>query len=133
MGGDNIPDLIKIVSDFDLLTIWCKQICDGNINLELVPGITTNNMNGFVTIRYFMSEDKMIGCVVKEINRGFFHKISNIVEYKFFVDIGDTILSNRDLFSRLGYVIVKGKTYEETNQLADWIVHQSIIKVENNN
>lgn len=129
MGGDNIPDLIKNASGFDLLTAWCDQIYYGSTDWNNIPEITANNTDIFSAIRYFMATADIAGSEIKAINTEFIANFPEVVAHQFFVNTGSLVPSTIDSFSRLGYVAVKGKTYNLVNQLADQIVSEPIIKL----
>lgn len=127
MGGDNIPDLIKNASGFDLLAAWCDQICYGSVDWSSIPEITANNTEAFSAIRYFMATDDIAGSEIKAINTEFITKYPQVVKYSFFVSSGSLIPSTKDSFSRLGYISVKDKSYNQANELADRIVLEPVI------
>ena len=129
MGGDNIPDLIRNSSGFDLLAAWCDQIFYGSADWNSIPEITANNTAYFSAIRYFMATDDIAGSEIIAIDTEYITKFPEVVEYKFFVSTGSLVPSTRDSFSRLGYISLKGESYNQVNQLANRIVSAPIIKI----
>jgi biotin carboxylase len=132
MGGDNIPDLINISSSFDLLSCWCEQIVAGSVNWEVVPEITKYNTDCFAVIKYFASDEDMVGSLVQNIRTERLEQVPCVKGYRFFVEKGDKIVPNKDSFSRLGYVIVNGTTYEEANRIGEQLVDLDIVEIDNN-
>ena len=130
MGGDKIPEMIEYACGFNLLKAWCKQILGANV-FDAVPEVTSANTSSYVAIRYQMAGEQQIGRKIRGVKYNFSENVkSRILEVNSVRAVGDSIVKSANSFTRLGYIIVEGNDYRETEQLADLIKDEMVYELE---
>lgn len=117
MGGDSIPDLIKNSFGIDMLDFWTDEII-GKKTFENIKEINEQNNFLYTAIWFLFSNSEIEGGEITKIiipeklqiaqNEG-----GSVKEVKLNYEVGEKIPKSVDSFSRLGYVINQGKTFEE--------------------
>lgn len=78
-------------------------------------------------IRYQMAGEQQIGRKIRGVKYNFSENVkSRILEVNSVRAVGDSIVESANSFTRLGYIIVEGTDYRETEQLADLIKDEII-------
>lgn len=105
LAGGMIPELITLVTGLDLLEQQCRVASGGSASLRAV-------CDGFAGIQFLVPQE---GGTLREI-RGVdrVDAMDGTVQVKVTALPGKRIAAAQSAYDRVGYVIVRGRSYEET-------------------
>jgi biotin carboxylase len=108
LGGDCIPDLIKILSNVDLTELWTRQVLGEDV-LALTPHSFSKDK--FVAIWY--SSPSAFGTVEQIVGLEQARTCPNVEQIEIEQGPGSTLDGVRDSFSRGAYAIATGHSPDE--------------------
>ncbi|MBO8163641.1 MAG: ATP-grasp domain-containing protein [Brevibacillus sp.] len=107
LAGGMIPELIRQAAGIDLLEQQIKAFTGQREKLEVV-------CRGFAGIRFFMSDREGTFCHAEGVEQA--RLLPGVCEVTMTARPGDPIQPPQNAYHRLGYVIVRGRTFSETEK-----------------
>ncbi|RWQ71088.1 ATP-grasp domain-containing protein [Bacillus cereus] len=123
--GDNIPELIELVTGTNLFKLFAEQI-SGKEVLTKIPIIQTNDLYAAIWYKTSNMNGKIIDIDYKCHNKTIYDIPNLHVSCKKEENITETI----DSFTRLAYAITKGSNATNTLTEAKSIINNLIVKVD---
>ena len=121
MGGDDIYVNVKHVWNIDMVGVGLKIACNANFNYA------NNPSKECAICRYFIPNHSGIITNIDGIKE--VQKTNNVIQLISTKDIGDTILAPPEGFENAGWIVVKGRTYQEAETLMNKLMNKIEIKV----
>ncbi|MFA6306087.1 MAG: ATP-grasp domain-containing protein [Candidatus Gracilibacteria bacterium] len=120
MGGDDIHMYVKNIWDADMVEIGLRIACGVDANYTRTPA------KGCMVCKYFIPNHSGIITNIEGIKEA--QKTKNISRLLITKNVGDAILVPPEGFETAGWIVAKGRTYQE----ADALMNRTINKIEMN-
>jgi D-alanine-D-alanine ligase len=121
MGGDDIYENVKHVWAEDLVKIGLQVACGVHVTHK------KRDPKGCVICRYFIPSSSGIITNISGIQE--VKKRRNVLEISLSKHVGDAVLVPPEGFDNMGWVITKGRTYQEAQSQMDWVFNNLEINV----